>query len=56
MTVASVKATQLFVMDNETPSTDEDVNRVKILGNVSNDPLNKDKDSSFSIATHFNVS
>lgn len=56
LTASIVKVHQLYVLENEGGTTElneGDVNSVQILSNVASDISIRDKDSSFSIATHF---
>lgn len=56
VTNSTVKASQLYVLDNECGSksaTAGDRNHVELLGNISSEVTKKSDHSTFSVATHY---
>lgn len=56
VTTSTVKAGQLYVLDNESGSksaTAGDRNHVELLGNISTEVVQKSDHSTFSVATNF---
>lgn len=56
VTSSTVKASQLYVLDNECggkSATSGDRNHVELLGNISSEVTRKSDHSTFSVATHF---
>lgn len=58
ITASTVKASQLYVLDNECGSKSAstgDRNHVEILGNIASEVTMKGDHSTFSVATHYDV-
>lgn len=57
ITASTVKAAQLYVLDNECGSKSASIgdrNHVELLGNISSEVTKKSDHSTFSVATHYN--
>lgn len=56
MTASTVKANQLYVLDNESgtkSASTGDRNHVEVLGNIASEVTKKNDHSTFAVATHY---
>lgn len=56
MTSSVIKASQLYVLENESASVDSttgDQNQVELLANIASEVMVKDDYCTFAVATHF---